>query len=165
MGGPPSLSCSRRLSFICILDACIVMALFEYVLRSVFFCLQETGCDHFKSAGDPHPLCDICSKVSTGRFCTTTDTCDLCKDLDKAVWRRITDTRRRRDNRMRQQNLTYGVITTTPVTDPSDSGFHGDPFLEARDIDEPPRYGSYRGPILVTGSPAGRRAIFGRVLA
>ena len=36
MGGPPSLSCSRRLSFMCILDACIVMALFEYVLRSDF---------------------------------------------------------------------------------------------------------------------------------
>ena len=33
---------------------------------------KEAGCDHFKSAGDPHPLCDICSKASTGRFCTTT---------------------------------------------------------------------------------------------
>ena len=62
-----------------------------------------------------------------GRFCTTTDTCDLCKDLDKAIWRRITDTRRRRDNRMRQQNLTYGEMTATPLTDPSDSGFQGDP--------------------------------------
>ena len=28
---------------------------------------------------------------------------------------------------MRQQNLIYGKITTTPVTDPSDSGSHGDP--------------------------------------
>ena len=88
---------------------------------------READCGHFKSAGDPHPLCDICSKASTGRFCTTTDTCDLCKDLDKAIWRRITDTRRRRDNRMRQQNLTYGEMTATPVTDPSDSGFQGDP--------------------------------------
>ena len=87
----------------------------------------EADCGHFKSAGDPHPLCDICAKASTGRFCTTTDTCDLCKDLDKAIWRRITDTRRRRDNRMRQQNLTYGEMTATPVTDPSDSGFQGDP--------------------------------------
>ena len=98
----------------------------EYVFQ-LCFCLQEAGCEHFKSAGDPHPLCDICMKVSTGRYCTTTDTCDLCKDLDKSIWRRITDTRRRRDNRMRQQNLTYGEITATPVTDPSDSGYQGDP--------------------------------------
>ena len=47
--------------------------------------------------------------------------------LRKAVWRRITDTRRRRDNRIRQQNLIYGNITTIPVTDPSDSGSQGDP--------------------------------------
>ena len=59
-----------------------------------------------------------CMRVSTGGFCTTRDTCDLCKDLDKSVWRRITDTRRRRDNWMRQQNLTFGEITVTSVTDP-----------------------------------------------
>ena len=45
----------------------------------------------------------------------------------RQIWRRITDTRRRRDNRMRQQNLTYGELTATPVADPSDSGFQGDP--------------------------------------
>ena len=33
---------------------------------------KEAGCDHFKSAGDPHPLCEICSKAYTGRFSTTT---------------------------------------------------------------------------------------------
>ena len=38
--------------------------------------MQEAGSEHFKSAGDPHLLCDICMTVSTGRYCTTTDTCD-----------------------------------------------------------------------------------------
>ena len=125
----------------------------------------EAECGHFKSAGDPHPLCDICAKVSTGRFCTTSDTCDLCKDLDKTVWRRITDTRRRRDNRMRNQNLTYGELTATPIADPSDSGFQGDPpFLETGIVDGPCGCGSCRGPILISGSPAGQRTILGRVL-
>ena len=62
---------------------------------------------------------------STGRSCTATDKCDLCKDLDKSVWRRITDTRRRSYNWMLQQNLKYGEITSTPVTNPSDSGYQG----------------------------------------
>ena len=54
----------------------------------------ETLHEHFKSAGDPHRLCDMCMNVSQDRFCITTDTCELCKDLDKATWRRIMDTHR-----------------------------------------------------------------------
>ena len=81
--------------------------------------------EHFKSAGDPHPLCDVCMKVSQDGFCTTTDACELCKDLDKATWRRIKDTSRRGDSRIKQQCLTFGEITAIPLTDPSDSGFQG----------------------------------------
>ena len=88
--------------------------------------LQVTECKHFKSTGDPHPQCDICMNVSQGRFCKICDLCELCVDLDKSTWRRIMDTRRKRDARVCQQNLQFREITATPL-DPSDSGFQGNP--------------------------------------
>ena len=75
----------------------------------------------------PAPFVWFVYEVSQDRFCITADTCELCKDLDKATWRRIMDTRRRRNSRIKQQNLTFGESSAIPFTDPSDSALQGDP--------------------------------------
>ena len=96
--GRPFVVMLQRASFICIFHAGSVMSLLIRI--NLFFCLQvtdphadphdsEADCGHFKSTGDPHPLCDICSKASTDAsvplriratfvetFCR-----DLCRDL------------------------------------------------------------------------------------
>ena len=83
-------------------------------------CYKETACTHYKSVGEAHLLCDICMKAAQGRFCSSQEACNLCNNLDKVTWRRIMDTRRKRDAKMCQQNLHFEEMTDTLVADPSE---------------------------------------------
>ena len=70
-----------------------------------------------ESLGDPHPLCEPCMVDEGFPLCDPTAACEFCADLPADIWRRIMDSRRKRQLRAERLSTIASTSSAQPVSD------------------------------------------------
>ena len=78
---------------------------------------MPSECDHRKSDGDPHPLCEPCLEKYNLPLCTKHEPCDLCRNQDAHYWKRKAGARKKRAWMRRQSGSTKETAAANSIQD------------------------------------------------